>query len=109
MPNEGIILYDSTGVAIPPPGLLPPPSGMSVIPGGVESDANDRYRQYLAKGLTPSRLAAILEEADAGYPYNLFQLCEEILEKDPKMASLFRRAARHPGAHAGVLRRAKTM
>ena len=100
MPTEEVVLYDATGVAIPPPGALPLPSGISVIPGGVDSDSNDRYRQYVSKGLTPARLAAILEEADSGWPYDLFQLCEEILEKDPKMASLFQtRHARDPGPH----------
>jgi phage gp29-like protein len=44
--------------------------------------AEDSFRDYPSAGLTPSRLTAILREADAGSPGRAMQLYEEMEEKD---------------------------
>ncbi len=45
----------------------------------------DSIRDYPGTGLTPSRLMAILKEADAGSPATPMQLFEEMEEKDPHL------------------------
>lgn len=47
--------------------------------------AEDTFRDYPSAGLTPSRLAAILREADAGSLSAGMQLFEEMEEKDPHL------------------------
>lgn len=83
------ILYDHTGTLIPMPGTVPPPSDFSIYPSGVEDSIYDRSRGYFSRDLSPMRLASIMEEADYGNPRDWFALCEEILEKDPKIQSVF--------------------
>jgi phage gp29-like protein len=57
-----------------------PRSGQIVLPR-----VEDTYRDYPSAGLTPSRLAAILREADAGSLSACMQLFEEMEEKDPHL------------------------
>ncbi len=45
----------------------------------------DTWRDYPSSNLTPSRLFAILREADAGHPAAAMQLYEEMEEKDPHL------------------------
>lgn len=80
-------LFDHTGTEIPLPGPPTPPVG--IVLDGVESDFRDRYRNYPSRQLTPNRIVQILEQADAGNPFELVELLEEMLEKDPKLASVF--------------------
>ncbi len=47
--------------------------------------AEDTFRDYPSAGLTPSRLAAILRDADAGSLSAAMQLYEEMEEKDPHL------------------------
>lgn len=48
----------------------------------------DSVRDYPSAGLTPSRLAAILREADEGSLSSAMQLFEEMEEKDPHLYSI---------------------
>ncbi len=48
----------------------------------------DSVRDYPSAGLTPSRLAAILREADDGSLSSAMQLFEEMEEKDPHLFSI---------------------
>jgi len=48
----------------------------------------DSFRDYPSAGLTPSRLAAILREADDGSLTTAMQLFEEMEEKDPHLFSV---------------------
>ena len=45
----------------------------------------DAWRDYPSSGLTPTRLMAILREADAGSLSAAMQLYEEMEEKDPHL------------------------
>lgn len=47
--------------------------------------AEDALRDYPSSGLTPSRLMAILREADSGAPAAAMELFEEMEEKDPHL------------------------
>lgn len=58
----------------------PPSTGRLLAPR-----AADRLRDYPSAGLTPSRLTAILREADAGSLSSAMQLFEEMEEKDPHL------------------------
>jgi phage gp29-like protein len=49
----------------------------------------DRFSSYPSQGLTPERLARIFIEADSGDVFRQMELFEEVLEKDPHIASLF--------------------
>lgn len=49
----------------------------------------DRFSNYPSRGLTPEKLASLLQQADTGDVYQQMELFEEMLEKDPKMFSLF--------------------
>jgi len=49
----------------------------------------DRYSTYPSKGLTPSKLATLLREADAGDIFRQMELFEEMLEKDAHLQALF--------------------
>ena len=49
----------------------------------------DRYSDYSTRGLTPRRLAEILEEADSGMIHRQSELFSEMLEKDAKLLSVF--------------------
>jgi len=49
----------------------------------------DSWYAYPAHGLTPDRLATILQEADQGDVLRQAELFEEMLERDGKLASLF--------------------
>ncbi len=55
----------------------PPKAGQSLVPR-----LQDTVRDYPSAGLTPSRLFAILREADEGSPSAMFSLYEEMEEKD---------------------------
>ncbi len=55
----------------------PPSHGRIIVPR-----AEDAWRDYPSSGLTPSRLMAILHEADAGSLSATMQLFEEMEEKD---------------------------
>lgn len=57
-----------------------PPSGRLVTPR-----AEDSVRDYPSVGLTPSRLTALLHEADDGSLAGPMQLFEEMEEKDPHL------------------------
>gem|GEM_PF-4335820 len=57
-----------------------PKSGQVVLPR-----VEDTFRDYPSAGLTPSRLAAILRDADAGSLSASMQLFEEMEEKDPHL------------------------
>ncbi|RJP30763.1 MAG: DUF935 family protein [Phycisphaerales bacterium] len=48
----------------------------------------DAQRDYLSSGLTPSRLIAILRQADDGFLSSAMQLYEEMEEKDPHLYSV---------------------
>ena len=48
----------------------------------IQPRAEDTWRDYPSSGLTPSRLMAILRQADAGDPSLTMQLFEEMEEKD---------------------------
>ncbi|MCL5266679.1 MAG: DUF935 domain-containing protein [Bacteroidetes bacterium] len=50
---------------------------------------NDRYSSYPSKGLTPERLASLLQQADTGDVYAQSELFEEMLEKDGKLQGVF--------------------
>lgn len=80
-------LYDYSGTLIPVGGP-PAPVDASLLPNGVERDVFDRYRGYPSRALTPARIEAILEAADVGDPFAWVQLCEEMVEKDPKIGSI---------------------
>ncbi len=54
-----------------------PKPGQSLVPR-----RQDAVRDYPSAGLTPSRLIAILREADEGSPAAMFSLYEEMEEKD---------------------------
>ncbi len=54
-----------------------PKPGQSLVPR-----RQDTVRDYPSAGLTPSRLIAILREADEGLPASMFALYEEMEEKD---------------------------
>lgn len=58
----------------------PPSTGRLLAPR-----AADRLRDYPSAGLTPSRLTAILREADEGSLSSAMQLFEEMEEKDPHL------------------------
>lgn len=47
----------------------------------------DRWATYPSKGLTPSKLASILREADQGYPARQVELFNELEEKDAHLLS----------------------
>lgn len=101
--QQDITLYDWSGAPITSPGITPPP-----IEGYVEAGADeviiDRYRGYFSRNLTPGRLARIQEAADGGDPAEWFGLCEEMLEKDMKFASLFQtRTAQLTGLQRDVM------
>lgn len=81
-------LYDHTGTEIPL--QSPPPSSAVVVPTGVDEDFHDRYRLYPSKNLKPNTIVQILEEADAGDPYRLIELEEEMVEKDGKIESILK-------------------
>jgi phage gp29-like protein len=49
----------------------------------------DRFSSYPSQGLTPERLASIFIEADSGDVFRQMELFEEVLEKDPHIASIF--------------------
>ncbi|MFH0981584.1 MAG: DUF935 family protein [Planctomycetota bacterium] len=57
-----------------------PQPGQVVLPR-----VEDTFRDYPSAGLTPSRLAAILRDADAGSLSAAMQLYEEMEEKDPHL------------------------
>lgn len=57
-----------------------PKLGQVVLPR-----VEDTFRDYPSAGLTPSRLAAILRDADAGSLSASMQLFEEMEEKDPHL------------------------
>jgi phage gp29-like protein len=81
-------LYDATGTEIPLPGPQEPPSG--TVSPGVNGAASDRFRLYPSRNLTPESIVQILEEADAGDPYRLIELIEEITEKDGKVEAVIK-------------------
>ncbi len=81
-------LYDSTGTLVPLSGDPPPSFSPSLVPPGVEREIHDRYRNYPSRDLSPARIEAILELADIGEPLEWIQLCEEMIEKDPKIGSV---------------------
>ncbi|MFQ5489436.1 MAG: DUF935 domain-containing protein [Phycisphaerae bacterium] len=60
-----------------------PSPGRVVVPS-----ADDQWRDYPSSNLTPSRLIAILREADAGSLANAMQLFEEMEEKDAHLYSV---------------------
>lgn len=80
-------LYDATGTEVP---LIGPPPAAKVIPPGVTQDVYDRFRMYPSRDLNPNTLVGILEESDAGDPYRLIELCEEMVEKDGKLESILK-------------------
>jgi phage gp29-like protein len=49
----------------------------------------DRFRDYPSRNPTPKRLEYILQTADGGYPEQWIEFCEEMLEKDSKLGSVF--------------------
>lgn len=51
------------------------------------SQVTDKYSEYPSNGLTPVRLAQILQEADAGDVLRQMELFEEMEEKDPHLFS----------------------
>lgn len=53
------------------------------------SAIRDRWSTYPADGLTPSKLAAILKQADYGDCYQQAELFESMEEKDSRLAGLF--------------------
>lgn len=63
--------------------LRPPRPGRAVFPR-----SEDAWRSYPADGLTPSRLAAILRQADAGDLDEPMQLFEQMEEKDAHLFSV---------------------
>lgn len=48
----------------------------------------DTLRTYPSFGLTPARLLAYLQAADAGWPHTLFELCDDMLQKWPRLAAV---------------------
>lgn len=54
----------------------------------VRPEALDRWREYPADGLTPSRLAAVLRAADAGAAGEVLALFEQMEEKDAHLYSV---------------------
>jgi phage gp29-like protein len=80
-------LVDYTGTEIPLPGPPQPPA-TRVVPTGVDAEATDRYRLYPSRDLRPWTIVEILEEADAGDPYRLIELEEEMVEKDGKIEAI---------------------
>lgn len=54
----------------------------------VRSEALDRWREYPADGLTPSRLAAVLRAADTGAVSEVLALFEQMEEKDAHLYSV---------------------
>ncbi len=87
MAADPALLYDQTGTPIPIPGPEKP-TRTTVVPAGVNANRNDRFRDYPSRNLKPQRLAAILQQADGGDPSQWIQLLEEMIEKDPKLASV---------------------
>jgi len=55
---------------------------------GIETGPVDRDRGYPSQRLTGAKIKRILEDADRGEPAEWVELCEEIVEKDPKVANL---------------------
>lgn len=53
------------------------------------ASVRDTWYAYPSHGLTPQRLATILQEADAGDPTRQAELFGEMLERDGKLGSLF--------------------
>lgn len=49
---------------------------------------DDSLRQYPTTGLTPSRVVAFAQAADAGAPHVLFELFDEMLAKWPRLAAV---------------------
>lgn len=82
-------LYDATGTEIPLPGPKAPPIPAPIL-SGVNADIGDRWRLYPSKQLKPNRIVEILEEADAGDPYRLIELEEEMVEKDGKIEAILK-------------------
>lgn len=80
------VLYDASGQQVrleAPPQLARPPE--AALP-----DTTDRWRMYPSRRLTPEAIAAILETADAGDPYELIELEEEMVEKDGKIEAILK-------------------
>ncbi len=66
-----------------------PAASVTPKPGRVLSPRReDTVRDYPSSGLTPSRLIAVLREADAGDMSSTMQLFEEMEEKDPHLFSV---------------------
>ena len=87
MAGSQVVLYDATGTQVPLPGAPTPPTS-SVIPEGIDQTYRDRFRGYPSRNLTPAKIINILQNADAGWPLEWIELCEEIVEKDPKIGSV---------------------
>ena len=49
---------------------------------------NHRATSSYARSLTPARIAAILKEADAGYPFRLASLLDEVEDREPHLVSV---------------------
>jgi phage gp29-like protein len=87
MAGSQVVLYDATGTQVPLPGAPTPPTS-SGIPEGIDQTYRDRFRGYPSRNLTPAKIINILQNADAGWPLEWIELCEEIVEKDPKIGSV---------------------
>lgn len=86
--SQEVVLYDPMGVQVALPVAPTPSTVVDAIPG-LDYVVQDRYRSYVSKNITPARYSRILQTADQGDPREFFELCEEVLEKDPKLASVF--------------------
>jgi phage gp29-like protein len=95
------LIVDPLGVPVEIPTPPPRPPIDDPIPGA-ESSWIDRYRSYPSRDLTGPKITQILQEADAGLPRRWVELCEEMVEKDPKIANLL---ATRKGAVLGLRRR----
>jgi len=70
----------------------------SLLPGGSPGSGDlrrvirpwrdDSARTYPSVGITPSRVLAFLQAADAGYPQMQFELFSEMLQKWPRLAAV---------------------
>lgn len=53
------------------------------------ADIEERWRGYVSRDPRPARITQILNNADSGDPRELFEFQEEMIEKDPKIRSVF--------------------
>lgn len=71
-----VTIYDQFGREYPKPEKKPSRRPLAAAP------LSDAFRDYVADGLTPGKLAAILKEADAGDPGRQAELFDQIEERD---------------------------